>query len=312
MIKFGFPKRVTLIEVGPRDGFQFESRIIPLNLKFEIVSRLIHAGLKEIQVASFVNPGKVPQMAEPEKLLAMLPQDAGVLFSGLTLNLKGVERAIQSGLTHIEISVSASDGHSRQNMGKSTETAMKSAKEMIRLALGSRMTIRGSIQCAFGWAEDPDIPVERIAAMASDFLSWGVQDISLSDTSGMAGPVDIMERLDEILPMAGNIPLSLHLHDTYGLGLVNVMTALPFGVNRFDVSFGGMGGCPFLKNAAGNIATEDTIGLMDTLNIQTGVDMISVAECSLMMEKFLEKRLPGKRYPLLMDRTADCKKKGTG
>jgi hydroxymethylglutaryl-CoA lyase len=301
-----FPKTVILNEVGPRDGFQFESRIIPLEMKFEVISRLIQAGLKEIQVASFVNPEKVPQMADPEKLLAMLPTDSGVVFSGLTLNLRGVERACQSGLKHIEISVSASDSHSRQNMGKSVKSAMKSAREMIQMALFHQMTIRGSIQCAFGCGEEPDIPVEQIASMASDFLSWGVHGICLSDTSGMAGPIAIMERLDETVPLAEKAPVSLHLHDTWGLGLVNVLTALPFGVDRFDVSFGGMGGCPFLKNASGNIATEDTIGLMDALNIPTGVDMRIVAQCSHLMEKFLGKKLPGKRYALLADDEHPC------
>ena len=296
-----FPESVSLIEVGPRDGFQFESRIVPTELKFRIICRLIQAGLKEIQVASFVNPRKVPQMADSENLVVMLPKDSDIIFSGVVLNRHGLSRAIQTGLRHIDISVSANEKHSLKNMGISIETAMKSTAEMMSVARANHMIVRGGIQCAFGCGDEPEIPVGRIVSIVSEFLSWGVSGICLADTAGTAGPLSIMERLDSIMPLAGNTPVDLHLHDTWGVGLTNVLTALQYEVTRFDSSFGGIGGCPFLPNASGNIATEDTVGLMSALNIHTGVDIKQVAECSIMMETFLEKKLPGKRYSLFKD-----------
>jgi hydroxymethylglutaryl-CoA lyase len=296
-----FPESVTLIEVGPRDGFQFESRLIPTELKYRIVRLLMQAGLKEIQVASFVNPRKVPQMADSENLVAMLPMDSDIIFSGVVLNRQGLIRAIQAGLRHIDVSVSASESHSQKNMGMSIEMAMKSTAEMIKIAHTNNVIVRGGIQCAFGCGDDPEIPVQEIVVIVSEFLSWGVSGICLADTAGTAGPLSIMERLDSIMPLAGNTPVDLHLHDTWGIGLTNVLTALQYGVTRFDASFGGIGGCPFLPNASGNIATEDTVGLMSALNIHTGVDIKQVAECSIMMETFLEKKLPGKRYSLFKD-----------
>ena len=294
-----YPGHVTLIEVGPRDGFQFESQIIPTGLKLDIIRRLVASGLKEIQVASFVNPERVPQMADAEELAARLPEAKEVVFWGLALNSRGVERAFRAGIRHVEISVSASEAHSRKNMGMTIETAMNSARDMVRMAQTLGIRIRVSIQCAFGCGQDSDIPLQRVISMVSDFLDWGAPGICLADTAGTAGPLSIREGLDAVLPRIGGANFGLHLHDTWGLGIANVLTALSYGVNRFDCSFGGMGGCPFLPGASGNIATEDTAGLMTSLGVDVGVDVARIAECSRMMEAYLGKGLPGKRYRLL-------------
>ena len=298
------PNKVTLIEVGPRDGFQFE-KIIPTNLKVEIISDLVDAGLKDIQITSFVHPDVVPQMADAETLLRRLPKRNDVRYSALVLNEKGVERAHLSGLQHIEISISASDTHSRKNAGMPFEKALVKGKDMIRLAQDYKMEIRAGIQCAFGCVYEGRIPEERVLKIAKDFLKIGIQTLAISDTTGMANPLSIQNLTKKLLPEVGKTPVALHLHDTRGLGLVNVMSAMECGVTRFDTALAGMGGCPFVSGAAGNIATEDTAWLMKSLNIETGVDISKVAKCSQKLEDFFEKKFPGKMHCLIKEKSHD-------
>ena len=298
------PDKVTLIEVGPRDGFQFE-KIIPTNLKVEIISDLVDAGLKDIQITSFVHPDVVPQMADAETLLRRLPKRNDVRYSALVLNEKGVERAHLSGLQHIEISISASDTHSRKNAGMPFEKALVKGKDMIRLAQDYKMEIRAGIQCAFGCVYEGRIPEERVLKIAKDFLKIGIQTLAISDTTGMANPLSIQNLTKKLLPEVGKTPVALHLHDTRGLGLVNVMSAMECGVTRFDTALAGMGGCPFVSGAAGNIATEDTAWLMKSLNIETGVDISKVAKCSQKLEDFFEKKFPGKMHRLIKEKSHD-------
>ena len=293
------PDRVTLIEVGPRDGFQFEKKIIPTNLKVEIISGLVEAGLKDIQVTSFVHPDVVPQMADAEDLLKCLPKRKDIHYSALVLNEKGVERAHLSGLQHIEISISASDTHSRENAGMPFEKALEMGKDMIRLAQKYKMEIRAGIQCAFGCVYEGRISSERVLKIATDFLKTGIQTLAISDTTGMANPLLIKHLIKKLMPEVGNTPVMLHLHDTRGLGLVNVMAAMECGIKRFDTALAGMGGCPFVPGAAGNIATEDTAWLMKSLNIETGIDISKVAKCSQRLENFFEKQFPGKMHRLM-------------
>jgi len=293
------PDKITLIEVGPRDGFQFEKKIIPTNLKVEIISGLVDAGLKDIQTTSFVHPDVVPQMADAENLLKLLPKRKDVRYSALVLNEKGVERVHLSGLQHIEISISASDTHSRKNAGMPFEKAMETGKEMIRLAQEYKMEIRAGIQCAFGCVYEGRIPEERVLKIATEFLKIGIQTLAISDTTGMADPLLIKNLIKKLMPGVGNTPVVLHLHDTRGLGLVNVMAAIECGVTCFDTALAGMGGCPFVSGAVGNIATEDTANLMRSLNIETGIDISKVAKCSKRLENFFEKQFPGKMYRLM-------------
>ena len=311
-MNLNLPDKVTLIEVGPRDGFQFEKKIIPTNLKVKIISGLIEAGLKDIQVTSFVHPDVVPQMADAEDLLNRLPKRRDVRYSALVLNEKGVERAHLSGLQHIEISISASDTHSRKNACMPFEKALEMGKDMIRLAQEYKMEIRAGIQCAFGCVYEGRIPEERVLKIATDFLKIGIQTLAISDTTGMADPLLVKNLMKELIPEIGNTPIVLHLHDTRGLGLVNVMASMECGVTRFDTALAGMGGCPFVSGAAGNIATEDTAWLMKSLNIETGVDISKVAKCSQKLEDFFEKKFPGKMHRLIYEKAINRLIKATG
>ena len=292
------PTKVTLIEVGPRDGFQFEAQFIPTEVKVEIVSRLVAAGLKQIQVTSFVHPDKVPQMADAELLIKRLPEISDVVYSGLVLNTRGVRRAQQAGLKSIEISISASNTHSIRNTGMSFEQALDQAAKMVELAQKHSIHIRAGIQCAFGCVYEGRISAARILNIVQEYVGAGVDAIVISDTTGMAHPVAIKKLLELLWPKIGSIPMILHLHDTRGLGLPNVMTAIQSGISHFDTALAGMGGCPFVPGAAGNIATEDTAYLMARMGIGTGIDITGVAACSLKVEKLLNKRFPGRIHRL--------------
>jgi len=294
----GQPETVTLTEVGLRDGIQIENRPIPTEMKLDLIETLVAAGLKSLQITAFVHPDKVPQMADAEKLISKLPVYAGVEFTGLVLNLNGVNRAQEAGLQTVEVSVSASDIHSRKNAGLSLEQARNLSVEMVTRAKEFGLNVRAGLQCAFGCVYEGLVPVHRVVEMAGAYVQAGADVLALADTTGMATPVTVTDLLSAIGPVSANIPLALHLHDTRGLGLVNLMKALEFGVDRFDTSFGGMGGCPFVMGAAGNIATEDTVHLLSSLGIETGIDIEKVAAISRSMSDFLEKPLPGKLYKL--------------
>lgn len=294
------PEFVKLIEVGPRDGFQFEEKLIPLSLKIDTIFGLIDAGLKEIQVASFVNPKKVPQMADVEKLVQALPKEKDMIYTGLVLNLKGLQRARDAGLTHVEISISASRAHSVRNTGMSLEQAEKQGREMIIFARENGMYITAGIQCAFGCVYEGDIPQSRVMDMVFGFLDQGADRISVADTTGMANPPAIGRLMEKLHMSVADTPVILHLHDTRGLGLVNLMTAMECGVTNFDVALGGMGGCPFIPGASGNISTEDTAYLLKTLDVETGIDIRKVAQCASQLQNYLGKVFPGKMGKIVM------------
>ncbi|MGE0087375.1 MAG: hydroxymethylglutaryl-CoA lyase [Desulfococcaceae bacterium] len=291
-----YPDSIILIEVGPRDGFQMESRIIPTELKAEIISRLAEAGISRIQITSFVNPGRVPQMADAEDLIKMLPERENLVYTGLALNPKGVERAFRAGLNAVEVSVSASDTHSRKNAGMSREQALEQGREMVRLARENRMHVIASVQCAFGCVYEGNIPEENVLETVLMYADAGADRISLADTTGMAHPLLVKKLVHMVQKEISGIPLGLHLHDTRGLGLVNLMSGLECGIRHFDTALGGLGGCPFVTGAAGNIATEDTLYLLESLHIKTGIERRKVSECSRIMAEFLDKQLPGRLY----------------
>jgi hydroxymethylglutaryl-CoA lyase len=256
-------------------------------------------------VASFVRPAKVPQMADAEAVIAGLPLTAGVAYSALTLNRPGVERACRTAIPWIEVSLSASEAHSRSNTGLSLDQAMGEARAMLQLASQAGRKLRGSIQCAFGFQHEADVSPATVLRAARQFVDGGADVLVLADTAGLATPSGVCRLLEEILPMSGATRLALHLHDTRGLGLVNVMAGLQMGIAHFDSSLGGLGGCPFVPGAAGNIATEETVHLMHTLGIATGIDAAGVAGWSNRLSAYFGHPLPGKLYRFLSPPDSD-------
>ncbi len=293
------PAAVTLVEVGPRDGFQFEPRIVPTDVKLATLRALLAAGCRHIQAAAFVHPGKVPQMADAEVLFRQVTVPEGAALSALVLNEVGVRRAGDCGAKWVEISISASESHGRRNAGMGVAEARATADRMIIAAREYQMGIIASVQCAFGCIADGPTDPATVRAILQDYAAAAVDVVSVADTTGMATPVTVQRLLSAVAPGIGAVPLGLHLHDTRGLGLANVMTALHLGVARFDTALGGMGGCPFVDGAAGNIATEDTIHLCHALGIATGIDMAAVAARTRWLETFYGHPFPGKMHRIL-------------
>ncbi len=293
------PATVELIEVGLRDGLQSEAALVPAAEKIALIDALAAAGMTRIQVTAFVHPKRVPQMADAEELCAALPQRPGVIYSGLVLNLKGVERAAVAGLSHVDMGLSASEAHSRRNANRSVDEALAEFGAMVDLARAEGMRVRGAVQCAFGYQAPDDVDSGRVLEIVDRYLTLGIDEVALADSAGLADPGQVAALAGQALAKLGDRPLILHLHDTRGLGLANLLAALQVGVRHFDTAFGGLGGCPFIDGAAGNIATEDTVYLLDRLGIVTGVDAARVAEISRRVGHVLGKTLPGRMTGLL-------------
>jgi len=291
-----YPERVHITEVGPRDGLQSLQKVIPTDSKIDLIASLAAAGLQAIQVTSFVHDRRVPQMADAEAVVDRLPLDDGVAYSALALNEKGVIRAIRTAIPWIEVSLSVSETQSRVNSGMTVAQARQETRAMIKLAQKAGRNIRATIQCAFGCSGSDEVSLPKVLQAARSLLDAGVDLLVPADTAGMASPVTVRNLLERMLPMTSGVPVGLHLHDTRGLGLANVLTALEMGVSHFDTSLGGLGGCPFLEGATGNIATEDTIHLLNSLGVVTSIDIAQVSACSRGLSSFLASPLPGKCY----------------
>jgi hydroxymethylglutaryl-CoA lyase len=240
----------------------------------------------------------VPQMSDSDAVCARIARKDGVTYSGLALNAKGVERAAAAGLQAVDISVSASETHSKKNANKTLAEAQADFARMVAIARASHMRGRGGIQCAFGCVYEGWVDPHRVLEIARAHLDLGVDELALADSTGMANPRQLQDLVGDVARIAGETPIVLHLHDTRGLGLPNVLAALEVGVSRFDTAFGGLGGCPFIKGATGNIATEDTANMLEQMGIRTGVDLAKIAACSQQIQAFLGRRLDGKLYRL--------------
>jgi hydroxymethylglutaryl-CoA lyase len=292
-------RHIILEEQGLRDGLQTLSIQIPVAKKIEWIKQLISAGLTRLQVTSFVHPQQVPQMADAEELVQMLPDNKDVTFSALVLNKKGVQRAIDSGIKHLAISLSASDTHSRKNANKTIQEAKQEFKEMVSLALQNGITVRGGIQCAFGCRYEGTIDEQKVYDLVNHHLQTGIQELALADSTGMANPVQVKRMMQTITGISGSTPVALHLHNTENKGYANLCAALEAGVSQFDTAFGGLGGCPFIKGATGNIATEDTVHLLQQMGYSTNIHIKKVAAVSLEMENLIGSKLPGLLYPMV-------------
>jgi hydroxymethylglutaryl-CoA lyase len=294
-----WPSAVSIIEVGPRDGLQREERPISTDEKVELIEKLVAAGLKQIQVTSFVHPKYVPQMADAEEVCARIPRRDDIVYSGLALNLRGVERALIVGLSKVDISVSANEDHSQRNANRTIAEALMEFREMYKLAREGGMLVRGGIQCAFGYQRADDVEKEDVIAIARHHLNLGVDELALADSAGFGNPREINSLIMRVKEIAGDTPLVLHLHDTRGMGLANVLSGANSGISHFDTAFGGLGGCPFIDGASGNIATEDTVYMLEEMGIETGVNLGKVSRISREYEEKLGRALPGKLHQLL-------------
>lgn len=294
-----YPKSVVIEEQGLRDGLQREGRIVPTAKKLEIINAMIRAGIKRVQVTSFVNPKIVPQMADAENLCAGLIRQNDVVYSALVLNPQGMARAARAGVSHVTASISVSNTHSQRNAGMSLDAARKQFSEMVAIGKKHGLTIRGGLQCVFGCRFEGRIDPADVMHLAKEQLDLGIDEIELADTTGMADPFSIQEICSPIISAADKKPVYLHLHDTEGKGLANALAALQVGITHFDTTLGGMGGCPFIKGATGNISTEDLAFMLGQMGIETGINIDKIAALSRSLEDFFEKRFAGKMHRLL-------------
>lgn len=291
-------RSIELCEVGPRDGFQFESTFIPTAQKRAWIHALALAGLPRIQATSFVHPKWVPQMADAEALWSELPEVPGTRFSALALNRRGVERALKAGVRLIDLSIATHPQHARDNVNMTVEEGMAEAHAMIRTALDAGAGVQLGFQTVWGYGSANDVPLSDLLCIAEAFAGYPLESFSLADSTGLAHPVSIRETVRAFQTLMPGIPLVLHLHDTRGAGLANVVAAVECGVVRFDTSLGGLGGCPFIPGATGNIATEDTAALLNAMRHDTRVDVSAVSGVSREVSAFLERSLSGKIYRL--------------
>lgn len=294
-----FPENVVIEEQGLRDGLQSEKTYVPTEKKLELIDAVVDAGIKRVQVTSFVHPKLIPQMADAEAVCAGLKEKPGVIFSGLVLNAKGIERAADAGLSHVSASISASDTHSRKNANASLPEARQRFADMVKIGKQRGLTVRGGLQCVFGCRFEGAVDPEVIYDIVKEQLDFGIDEIALADSTGMAHPQSIREICERVVEIANGTTVLLHLHDTEGRGLANVLAALQAGVNHFDTAFGGMGGCPFIKGASGNISTEDLVCMMSGMGIETGIDVEKIAAISRSLEGFFDKRFSGKMHRVL-------------
>jgi len=292
-------RRIVLEDQGPRDGFQVEKTVVPTDLKLSFIEGLVDAGLRRIQVCSFVSPKAVPQMADAEELCARLPKRDDVVFSGLVLNEKGIDRAIASGLKHVACSYSASDTHSKKNTRMSLVEAQAEYERTVKKAKDAGLTLRGGLQCVFGCRYEGRIDPTAVLKMVERHFALGIDELALADSTGMAHPEAIRFIMERVVPMAEGKPVILHLHDTEARAMVNAFAAIECGVRHFDTAFAGMGGCPYIKGASGNLSTEDLCVAVHGMGYETGIDVRKVAALGRRVEEYFGKQFWGKMHRVL-------------
>ena len=290
-------KKLVIHEVGPRDGIQIEKQVVPGEMKLGWIEMLMASGVDIVQVGSFVNPAKVPQMADTDNLFNFLRNSkhrrAGVVLSGLVLNEKGLDRALACGVELICMGVSASDTHSRKNTGMGTEEALGRIIPMAKQALAAGRPVQLSVQSAFGCGFEGAVPRENVISIVERYLEAGLKTISLADTAGHANPRQVTELYEALFTLAPDADASCHFHDTYGMAMANCFAALEVGVTAFESAFGGLGGCPFTKLSGGNVCTEDLVHMLQRAGMRTDIGIDPLIVATKAAEAFFGRKLPG-------------------
>ena len=293
-------KKIVIHEVGMRDGLQPEKEIVPLETKIKWCEKLIEANVDILQIGSFVHPIKVPQMATTDDIFRHFQEKKpkNTILSCLVLNEKGMERGMAVGADMYCMGVSASETHSKKNTGMTTDEALTRIISMAKLAMESSLAVQVSVQSAFGCGFEGKIPYERVYSIIDKYLNAGIKQISLADTAGHAYPEQVTEMFSQIKKMDPDVVLTCHLHNTYGLGMANIYAAIQAGVTNFETAFGGMGGCPFTKVAAGNVSTEDFVYYLQKQNLRDDININLLIEMANMASEFFKRPLSGYVYKI--------------
>lgn len=300
------PERVKLVEVGPRDGLQNEKQTVPAAVKIELVQRLQDAGLREIEVTSFVSPRWVPQMADNAEVMAGIVRKPGVRYSVLTPNLQGFEAAValERAFWPDEIVVfgAASEAFSQRNINCSIAQSIARFRPVVEAALSRGIRVRGAMSCTVGCPYEGDIAPQRVGMLAGLMRDIGVQHIGVADTIGVGTPVKVRRALEATLAHYAIDAVSGHFHDTYGQALANTLAFLEMGVWQFDTSISGLGGCPYARGATGNVATEDVVYMLHGMGIETGVDMDKLIDAGQYISDFLQRKSGSRAATALLNK----------
>ena len=289
------PAHVTVYEVGPRDGLQNEAETLPVKVRAEYVDRLTEAGLPAIEVGSFVSPKAIPQLADTGDVFARIHRASGTRYPALVPNLKGLERAIAAGVREIAVFTAASETFNRHNINAGVDESIERFRPVVSRAREERIRVRAYVSTAFGCPYEGLVSPDAVREVVHKLLDLPVDEISLGDTIGVATPAGVYDVIETLYDSGvTRAVLALHFHDTRGTGLANVYAGLQCGVPTYDSSAGGLGGCPYAPGAAGNLATEDLIYLLEGLGIETGVDLLKVVEASRFLAQSIGRRPPSR------------------
>ena len=283
---------VEIVDVGPRDGIQSQPTLLDTKTKLAFISKLVDAGIRRIEVASFVNPKRVPQMADADKVVEALTKREGVRYVGLVLNQRGFDRAINSGIDQINCTTVASETFCQKNQGASVAQMDETINAMAAVAQAQKIFFGVTIGASFGCPFEGEIDPNRVAEMARRFADLGVDEIALADTIGVAAPSDVSRLLELVQPVVGNVPLRMHFHNTRNTGVANAYAAIQAGVRIIDASCGGVGGCPFAPGASGNVATEDVLYMINRMGFETGISLNKIIETAKWLEAPLGAQMP--------------------
>jgi hydroxymethylglutaryl-CoA lyase len=265
---------VTITDVALRDGLQIQPRVMPIQTKLEILRGLLGAGIRSMEVGSFVHPGVVPQMADTDEVFAQLPPAPGVQLMALVPNLRGADRALAAGVEHVRVVLSVSEGHSRSNTNRTVDEGLVETRAVVeRVRQAGDVRITGALATVFVCPFDGMVPIGQVERVVGSLVEMGLEEISLSDTLGKADPAHVARVVAAMRKAFPGTEFGLHLHDTYGMGIANAAAGLEQGVRQFDAALGGIGGCPFAPGAAGNIATEDVVFMLHSMGVETGIDL---------------------------------------
>lgn len=291
----GLPDHVTIWEVGARDGLQNEAGIVPTAVKVEFIERLAAAGLGVVEATSFVRPEWVPQLADAVDVMAALRARPGARYPVLVPNLRGLDRAIEAGVTDIAVFASATQTFAEKNLNRTLDTQMQMFEPVIEQAVASGIRVRGYVSMCFGDPWEGRVPRSQVVAVCRQLVDAGCDSLSLGDTIGVATPGQVTSLIDDLVVAGTDLDtVGVHFHDTYGQALANTLAAMQAGVTTVDSSAGGLGGCPYAKSATGNLATEDLVWLLDGLGIQTGVDLPALVQTSVWLAGHLGRPSPSR------------------
>jgi hydroxymethylglutaryl-CoA lyase len=290
------PAQVSIYEVGPRDGLQNEAVTVPVAGKLALIAALVDAGLKRIEAGSFVSPTWIPQLADSDELLRRLPRLPDVIYSSLVPNEKGLERALAAGAREVAVFLSASETHSQKNINRSIAQALDDYRGVVKKALAAGLAVRGYVSVVFGCPYEGTVSLEKVREITGALLELGVYQVSLGDTVGLGTPLRVEEVLVSLLGSFPAPTLAVHFHDTRGTALANSLVALDLGIETFDASVGGLGGCPYAPGASGNLATEDLVYMLDGMGVRTGVDMPRLIAAGELAQKLVGRELSGRVF----------------